>query len=237
MSGVIVNTITVIIGSITGLLFKKGMPKKITDAIMIGIGLCTVSIGISGLVSDVNTIILIISIVLGAIVGTALDIDAKINHMGDFLSKKFKSNDDKASVSEGFVTACLLFCIGSMTIVGSLNAGISGDNKLLYTKALLDLVSSTVLATSLGIGVLFASAFVFVFQGALVMLSQQLAPFLTPETITQLNGAGSLLILALGLNIVGITKIKIANYLPAIVFAPILTYIYSFVMTYISTLM
>ena len=146
MSGVNVITITVIIGSITGLLFKKGMPKKITDAIMIGIGLCTVSIGISGLVSDVNTIILIISIVLGAIVGTALDIDAKINHMGDFLSKKFKSNDDKASVSEGFVTACLLFCIGSMTIVGSLNAGISGDNKLLYTKALLDLVSSTVLA-------------------------------------------------------------------------------------------
>ncbi len=236
MSGVIVNTITVIIGSITGLLFKRGIPKKITDAIMIGIGLCTVSIGISGLVNDVNTIILIISIVLGAAIGTILDIDSKINHMGDYLSKKFKSNDEKISVSEGFVTACLLFCIGSMTIVGSLNAGISGDNKMLYTKALLDLISSTMLSASLGIGVLFAAAFVFVFQGALVLLAQYIAPFLTPETIAQLNGAGSLLIFALGLNIVGITKIKIANYLPAIVIAPIITWIYSFILTYVQTL-
>ena len=236
MSGVIVNTITVIIGSITGLLFKKGIPKKITDAIMIGIGLCTVSIGISGLVQDVNTIILIISIVLGAAIGTALDIDSKINHMGDYLSKKFKSSDDKTSVSEGFVTACLLFCIGSMTIVGSLNAGISCDNKMLYTKALLDLISSTMLSASLGIGVLFAAAFVFVFQGALVLLAQYIAPFLTPETIAQLNGAGSLLIFALGLNIVGITKIKIANYLPAIIIAPIITFIYAFIMSYIGTI-
>lgn len=236
MSGVIVNTITVIIGSITGLLFKKGIPKKITDAIMIGIGLCTVSIGISGLVNDVNTIILIISIVLGAAIGTAFDIDSKINHMGDYLSKKFKSSDDKTSVSEGFVTACLLFCIGSMTIVGSLNAGISGDNKMLYTKALLDLISSTILSASLGIGVLFAAAFVFVFQGALVLLAQYIAPFLTPETIAQLNGAGSLLIFALGFNIVGITKIKIANYLPAIIIAPIITFIYTFIMSYIGTL-
>lgn len=236
MSGVIVNTLTVIIGSITGLLFKKGIPKKITDAIMIGLGFCTVSIGISGLVNDVNTIILIISIVLGAAIGTALDIDSKINHIGDYLSKKFKANDDKVSVSEGFVTACLLFCIGSMTIVGSLNAGISGDNKMLYTKALLDLISSTMLSASLGIGVLFAAAFVFVFQGALVLLAQYIAPFLTPETIAQLNGAGSLLIFALGLNIVGITKIKIANYLPAIIIAPIITFIYAFIMNYLGTL-
>ncbi len=236
MLGVIVNTVTVILGSVTGLLFKKGIPKKITDAIMIGIGLCTVSIGISGLIEDVNAIILIISIVLGAGSGTLLDIDSKINYMGDYLSKKFKSDTDKTSVSEGFVTACLLFCVGSMTIVGSLNAGISGDNKMLLTKALLDLISSTMLSASLGIGVLFAAAFVFVFQGSLVLLAQYIAPFLTPETIAQLNGAGSLLIFALGLNIIGITKIKIANYLPAIVIAPIITFIYTFILSYICTL-
>ena len=236
MLGVIVNTITVIIGSITGLLFKKGIPKKITDAIMIGIGLCTLSIGISGLVENVNAIILIISIVIGAAIGTIWDIDSKINTMGDYLSKKFKSNTDKTSVSEGFVTACLLFCVGSMTIVGSLNAGISGDNKMLLTKALLDLISSTMLSASLGIGVLFAAAFVFVFQGGLVLLAQYIAPFLTPETIAQLNGAGSLLILALGLNIIGITKIKIANYLPAIIIAPLVTFIYAFILSYINTL-
>ena len=236
MPGVIVNTITVIIGSLTGMFLKKGLPKKITDAVMIGIGLCTVSIGISGIVDGVNTIILIISIVLGAAIGTALDIDSKLNQMGDYLSKKFKSNDNKVSVSEGFVTACLLFCVGSMTIMGSLNAGISGDNKILYTKALLDLISSTMLSASLGIGVLFASAFVFVFQGGLVLLAQYIAPFLTADAIIQLNGAGSLLILALGLNIIGITKLKIANYLPAIIIAPIITFIYTFVMTYIGTL-
>lgn len=236
MPGVIVNTITVIIGSLTGLFLKKGLSKKITDAIMIGIGLCTVSIGISGIVDGVNTIILIISIVLGAAIGTALDIDSKLNHMGDYLSKKFKSNDNKVSVSEGFVTACLLFCVGSMTIMGSLNAGISGDNKILYTKALLDLISSTMLSASLGIGVLFAAAFVFVFQGGLVLLAQYIAPFLTPDAIIQLNGAGSLLILALGLNIIGITKLKIANYLPAIIIAPIIAFIYSFVITYVGTL-
>ena len=236
MLGVIVNTITVIIGSITGLLFKKGIPKKITDAIMTGIGLCTVSIGISGLIEDVNAIILIISIVLGAALGTLLDIDSKINHMGDYLSKKFKSNTDKTSVSEGFVTACLLFCVGSMTIVGSLNAGLLGDNKMLLTKALLDLISSTMLSASLGIGVLFAAGFVFVFQGSLVLLAQYIAPFLTPETIAQLNGAGSLLIFALGLNIIGITKIKIANYLPAIIIAPLVTFIYTFILSFIHTL-
>lgn len=236
MLGVIINTITVVIGSITGLLFKKGIPKKITDAIMTGIGLCTVSIGISGLIRDVNAIILIISIVLGTALGTLLDIDSKINRIGDYLSKKFKSGTDKTSVSEGFVTACLLFCVGSMTIVGSLNAGLLGDNKMLLTKALLDLISSTMLSASLGIGVLFAAGFVFAFQGSLVLLAQYIAPFLTSETIAQLNGAGSLLILALGLNIIGITKIKIANYLPAIIIAPLITFIYTFVITYIHTL-
>ena len=181
-------------------------------------------------------VILIISIVIGAAIGTIWDIDSKINTMGDYLSKKFKSDTDKTSVSEGFVTACLLFCVGSMTIVGSLNAGISGDNKMLLTKALLDLISSTMLSASLGIGVLFAAAFVFVFQGGLVLLAQYIAPFLTPETIAQLNGAGSLLILALGLNIIGITKIKIANYLPAIIIAPLVTFIYAFILSYINTL-
>ena len=236
MLGVIVNTITVIIGSITGLIFKKGIPKKITDAIMVGIGLCTISIGISGLYENVNAINLIVSIILGVFLGTILDIDSKINSLGDYFSKKIKSNDDSASISQGFVTACLLFCIGSMTIVGSLNAGISGDNKMLLTKALLDLISSTMLSTSLGIGVLLSASFVFVFPGALVLLAQYISPFLTSEAILQLNAAGSLLILALGLNIVGITKIKIANYLPAIIFAPIITYLYEFIISFMKTL-
>lgn len=229
MLGVAVNTATVLIGSTIGLLFKKGISKKITDAIMTGIGLCTVSIGISGIIGDVNTIILIVSMVLGAAVGTLLGIDSKINALGSFLQNKIKTSDAKTSVAEGFVTACLLFCIGSMTIVGSLNAGISGDNKMLYTKSLLDLISSIMLSASLGIGVLFSSIFVFVFQGALVLLAGCLAPILTPDAIAQLNGAGSLIIFALGLNIIGITKIKVADYLPAILIAPILSFIGTYI--------
>lgn len=224
MFGVAVNTITVLVGSIIGLIFKKGIPEKLTDAIMTGIGLCTVSIGISGLFGDVNTIILIASMVFGAAIGALIGIDSKINSLGEILSNKIKTNDNKSSVAGGFVTACLLFCVGSMTIVGSLNAGISGNNKMLLTKSLLDLISSMMLSASLGIGVLFSSVFVFVFQGLLVLLARYIAPILTADAIAQLNGVGSLIIFALGLNIIGITKIKVADYLPAIVIAPILSF-------------
>ena len=222
MIGVIVNTITVLIGSTVGLIFKRGIPEKLSDAIMMGIGLCTVCIGVSGIVDGADVIILIVSMVLGAIFGTIIDLDAKITALGDWLSKKFKDKSNtRVSVTEGFVTACLMFCVGSMTIVGSLNSGLRGDHQMIFTKSLLDLISSTMLAASLGIGVLFSSAFVFGFQGLLVILAQYIAPFLSQTSITQINCVGSLLIFALGLNILGITKIKVANYLPAVVVAPL----------------
>ncbi|MGI6730484.1 MAG: DUF554 domain-containing protein [Anaerovoracaceae bacterium] len=228
MIGVLVNTATVIIGSLVGLFFKKGISTRITDAIMLGIGLCTIYIGVSGALEGQNTLVLIISIVVGAAVGTLLDIDKGINSVGDWLSNRFKKSDSNTvSVTEGFVTASLLFCIGAMTIVGSLNAGLTGDNEMLFTKSLLDLVSATMLSVSLGIGVLFSAAFVFVFQGAIVLLAQFLQPILTDTAIAEITCAGSLLIIALGLNLIGVTKIKVANYLPAIVAAPIVTWIFT----------
>ena len=222
MFAVIVNTITVLIGSTVGLLFKKGIPKRLTDAVMLGIGLCTLYIGISGALKGENTIVLILSMVLGAIIGTALDIDGAINRLGGWIERKFSRQGEKVSVAQGFVTACLLFCVGAMTIVGSLNAGLTGDYEMLLTKSVLDLISSSMLAVSLGIGVMFAAAFVFVFQGALVLLAGVLQPLLTAGAINEIICAGSLLIVALGLNLMGITKIKVADYLPAIVIAPIL---------------
>jgi uncharacterized membrane protein YqgA involved in biofilm formation len=159
MIGVFVNTATVIIGSAIGLLFKKGISKRFTDAIMIGIGLCTIYIGISGALKGENTLILIVSIVVGAVIGTWLDIDGRINALGDWIGKRFKKADSgNVSIAEGFVTASLLFCIGALTIVGSLNAGLTGDNEMLFTKSLLDLISSAILSVSLGIGVMFAAA-------------------------------------------------------------------------------
>lgn len=233
MLGVIVNVATVLIGSTIGLVFKKGISKKFTDAVMIGIGLCTVCIGVSGMLKGENTLVAIISMVLGAIVGTWIDFDKRINQVGDFLSRKLKKDDEKVSVAEGFVTSSLLFCIGAMTIIGSLEAGLKGDNTTLFTKSVLDLFSSMMLSASLGIGVIFASVFVLIFQGGLVLLSGFLEPALNDAAVAEITCVGSLMILALGLNLLGITKFKVANYFPALIFAPIFCFLFSLLGNYI----
>lgn len=226
-SGVFVNTATVIIGSSVGLLLKKQIPEKLTSAVMTAIGLCTVAIGIGGIIKGENQLVMIISLVLGAIVGTLLNIDGKLVSLGDKLQKKNKKTDsEKSTFSQGFVTASLLFCVGAMTIVGSMNAGISGDNQMLYTKSVLDLISSAMLAASLGVGVVFAAAFVFVFQGMLVALSMLLGSFLSDFAIAELVCAGSVMITALGLNLLNITKIKVADLLPGLVFVPFVCMIF-----------
>lgn len=230
MFGVIVNTVTVILGSIVGMLFSKFISEKYTTAIMTAIGLCTLYIGFDGALAGENTLVLIISLAVGTAVGTLLGIDDGINALGAFIEKKFKRNDGKASVAQGFVTASLLFCIGSMTIVGSLNAGISGDNTLLLTKSVLDLISSCVLAASMGIGVLCSAVFILVFQGGLVLLAGFIGPFLSASAQAELICAGSVMIIALGLNLIGITKIKVANMLPALILAPVLEYPLSLLM-------
>lgn len=218
-SGVFVNTFTVILGSIAGLIFKKKIPEKLTDAVMSVIGLCTIAIGVGGIIKGENQLVMIISLVFGTAVGTLIDIDGKLTKLGDKLQNKRKKNDG-SSFSQGFVTASLLFCIGAMTIVGSMNAGISGDNQMLYTKSVLDLISSLMLSASLGIGVLCSAVFVFVFQGALVALSMVLGSFLSDFAIAELVCAGSVMIFALGLNLLKVTKLKVANFLPSLVFVP-----------------
>lgn len=227
MLGVIVNTITVLIGSTVGLICKRAVPERITTAIMLAIGLCTVYIGISGTLEGENTLVLILSMVFGTAVGTAIDLDRRITQLGELVNRKLERAHGGVSLTEGFVTASLLFCVGAMTIVGSLNAGLRGDNEMLFTKSLLDLISSCMLSVSLGMGVMCAAAFVFVFQGALVLLAQFLAPILSAAAIAEITCAGSLMILALGLNLIGLTKLKVANFLPALIFAPLFTYLFS----------
>ena len=224
MLGVIVNTAAVLIGSLLGLLFRRGIPQKISDVVMYAIGLCSVYIGISGAFSGENTLIMIASMILGVSLGTILDIDGKLGKLGDWVGKKVgnEKNNGSAAVAQGFVTACLLFCIGAMTIVGCLNAGLRGDNDMLYTKSLLDCVSAMMLSVSLGIGVIFSAAFVFVFQGGLVLLAGLLQPLLTDAAIAEMTCVGSLMILAIGLNLLGITKLKVSDFLPALIFAPLL---------------
>lgn len=225
--GVIVNTVAIIVGSSVGLLLKKQIPEKLTGAVMTAIGLCTVAIGITGIIKGENQLVMIVSLVLGVIVGTLLDIDGKLSKLGDKLQKKSKKgNSSESTFSQGFVTASLLFCVGAMTIVGSMNAGISGDNQMLYTKSVLDLISSSMLAASLGIGVMCAAGFVVVFQGLLVALSMLLGNFLSDFAIAELVCAGSVMITALGLNLLKITKIKVADLLPGLVFVPFVCMIF-----------
>lgn len=231
MLGVIVNVITVILGSCIGLLFKKGIPERVSTAAMIGLGACTLYIGISGSLCGENVLIVISSVVLGVISGTLLNIDGAINKFAKNVETKFKKEGQRVSIAEGLVTATLLFCVGSMTVTGSIQAGLTGDNSVLITKATLDFVSSMMLSSSLGFGVLLAAVSVFVIQGGLVLLAGLIAPFMSTGAINEMTCVGSILIIMIGTNLMGITKIKVANFLPAIIFAPI---IYNFIMIFLN---
>lgn len=222
MLGVIVNVITVILGSCIGLLFKKGIPEKISTAVMTGLGACTLYIGISGSLVGENVLIVIASVVLGVVSGTLLDIDGKINKLAKKVETKFKKDNKNVSIAEGLVTATLLFCVGSMTVTGSIQAGLAGDNSVLITKATLDFVSSMMLASSLGFGVMLASVSVLLIQGSLVLLASLISPFMSMGAINEMTCVGSILIIMIGTNLMGITKIKVADFLPAIIYAPVI---------------
>ena len=223
MIGVFVNVATVLIGSLIGLVVKKGIPEKIANAVMVGIGMCNICMGITGAAQSSNILVLIASMAIGAALGTLLDIDGRLNKLGDAVSSRF-SGKTKGNIAVGFVNASLVFCVGAMTIVGSLDSGLRGDHEMIFTKSFLDLISSSMLAASLGVGVMFASLFVLLFQGGLVLLSQFVEPFLTDVAISEMSVCGSLLIFALGLNLMGVAKIKIANYLPAIFIVPVICF-------------
>lgn len=221
MLGVTVNALAVIVGGLLGLLVKKGVPQRYSDAIMKGLGLCVLYIAIDGALEGTNVLVLIISVAIGAVVGTFLKLDEGIHTIGDKLEQKFKSGNGKSTFAEGFVTASLLFCVGAMTVVGSLDAGLTGDNSTLYTKALLDGIISIVFASTLGVGVLFSAVFVFAFQGAIALLAGLIQPLLTDYSIAEMTCVGSVLMIAVATNMMGITKVKVMNLVPAI-FIPII---------------
>ena len=222
MFGVIVNVITVILGSCIGLLFKKGIPKRVSTAAMTGLGACTLFIGIKGSLSGDNILIVIASVVLGVIFGTLINIDGAINKLAKNVEKKFKKQGQNVSIAQGIVTATLLFCVGSMTVTGSIEAGLTGDNSVLITKATLDFVSSMMLASTLGIGVLLSSVCVFIIQGGLVLFASLIAPIMSTGAINEMSCVGSILIIMIGTNLMGISKIKVSDFLPSIIFAPVI---------------
>ena len=221
MLGTIVNALAVIAGAFVGMLLKKGIPERISDVIMKGVALCVLYIGISSALSGTNALITIISIVIGALIGSLLDIDRRLNSLGELAERKLSKGDGKTSIAEGFVSASLLFCVGSMAIVGSIQSGLTGNHEMIYTKSMLDGISAIIFASTLGVGVFLSAAAVFVYQGIIVLCAQWVQPFLSDYVVAEMTCVGGLLIIALALNMLGVTKLKTANYLPA-VFIPII---------------
>lgn len=239
--GTLVNTIAVIVGSLIGMGLGRFIPQRLNGALMQGLGLCTAFLGIMGFSSKTHPLILIFAMVLGIIVGELADLDALLIRFSNYIKLKLSHTsaaggksapaEDTASpaskpdippaesnnskFSEGFIAATLLWCSGAMVVVGCIQDGMQGDPSTLYAKSALDLVSSIMFASSLGVGVLAASASVLIIQGSLTLAAGWLAPFLTDAVITDISTVGSLLLVALSLNILGLTKIKVMNFTPA----------------------
>ena len=223
--GTIVNSLVIVIGAFIGLFLKGSINEKISNTIMNGLALCVVYIGISGALKGDNTIVMIISVALGAFIGEIIDIDNKLEALGKAIEKRFNKNNGNISIAEGFVTATLLFCIGAMAIVGSLESGLNNNHSTLYAKSILDGISSIIFASTLGIGVALSAIVVFIYQGSITLAASFLAAFLSDIAINNMTAVGSLLIIGLGLNVLGVTKIKVSNLLPSIIIAVILSFI------------
>jgi uncharacterized membrane protein YqgA involved in biofilm formation len=223
MVGVLVNVVAIVIGGSIGLIFKKGLNEKILKLILQGIGLSVLIIGISGAILSENLLLLVISLVLGGIIGGLLKIEHRLDKLGSSIEQKF-SKGEKGGFAEGFVMASLVYCVGAMAIVGSIEAGVSGSNDTLYIKSILDGISAIVFAATLGYGVLFSGVSVLIYQGSIVLLGVQLESFLTDEMINEISAVGGVLIMGIGITLLEIKKIHVGDLLPAI-FIPVIWFI------------
>lgn len=218
LTGSFINVVLVVVGGALGLLLKKGLPERVSDAVMKGLGLCVLYIGVDGCLEGQNALITVISMAVGTIVGSAIDLDKHLNNFARKIEKKLsKKSDGKSDFAQGFVAATLLYCVGAMAIVGSLESGISGDYSTLATKSVIDGVSAIVMASTMGYGVMLSSVPVFFYQGSITLLAGVVAPFLNDYTVAEMTCVGSLLIIAIALNMLNITKIKVMNSLPAVI--------------------
>jgi len=222
--GTIINVICIIIGSFIGLLFFK-VKDKYKETAMKGISLTVILIGLQMALKADDFIIVLLSILSGALIGEWLKLESKMNAVGHWIEKRF-SKSNSANISEGFITATLLFVIGAMAIIGAIESGVSNNHSILNTKAVIDGFSSFILTTTLGIGVIFSIIPVFLYQGAITLVANYIINFIPElmldEIILQITVVGGLLIVGLGLNLLNLTKIKVVNLLPSIVMVVII---------------
>lgn len=218
MFGSIVNAVSIVLGSVLGILINKGIKEEYKKIVMDAVGLTVVIMGITSAIKSENLILVIISMVLGSIIGQAIGIQDKLDKLGNRLEERF--GKEESNFSKGFVTASLVYCIGAMAIIGSLESGITGDHSTLFAKSVLDGITAVIFASTLGIGVAFSAASVLIYEGSISILASYLSNLMSDPAITEMSAVGGILITAIGLNVLGIKKVNAGNMLPA-VFIPL----------------
>lgn len=224
MIGTIVNTILVIAGSLLGLLLRKGIPENISRMIMVGLGLFTCVLGVKMGIEMERPLVVVLSLILGGVCGELLYIEEFLEGIGEKL-KRLVKNRGEASFAQGFVFASLLFCVGPMTILGSIQAGLQNKPELLFIKSLMDGVSSIILASAMGLGVIFSAVTVLVVQGGLTLLAQQFSFLTDPVYLNDFTSVGGIMIFAIGLKLLDVKIIKVGNLLPSLFVVILLTFI------------
>ncbi len=214
LTGTLFNILTVIFGSLVGLLFKKMIRPEINEKVFFIIGLFTLVIGLDIAIKTTNFILMLISLIIGTIIGEYFDLDRKISSLLNDIQNKFKIKDK--NFTDGFLTAFLLYCVGSMTIVGAIDEGLGKPPNIIYTKAIMDGFSSVILASSFGIGVLFSIFPMFLFQGGLTFLAFIYKDFFPLDLIEHISALGGILIIAIGMKILGYKQINPTNMLPSL---------------------
>lgn len=223
MLGTIVNSLAIIIGGLIGIVFKNIIPAKLSDSLLKASGLAVLAVGIKLSLVGENLTLMIICILIGTLIGELINIEGRLDSLGETIESKLKNKE--SNVTAGFISCTLVYCVGSMSILGAIQSGISGNNEILFSKALLDGIISISMAVSMGIGVIFSSISVFIYQGTITLLAQSLQSLLSDVVINEMTAIGGTLIMAIGLNFLEIKRIRVGNMLPAI-FLPILYYMF-----------
>lgn len=222
--GTVVNTVAVIIGSIIGLLIKSRMPERLVRITFMGLGLFTLFLGVQMASGTANALILIFSIVLGGITGELLNLEGRLEACGEQIKSRFASGEDR--FMEGFMTATLLFCVGTLATLGAIEDGLGQFPRLLLTKSLMDGTSSIALAASMGAGVPFAAIPMVIYQGGISLFAAQASAVLSPAVIGEVSAAGGLILIGLGISILEIKKLPVTNFLPALIFSGFLAHFF-----------
>jgi uncharacterized membrane protein YqgA involved in biofilm formation len=221
--GTIINAIAIILGGTLGLLFRKGFSERITQTTLQVMGLFTLVIGVSMAIQGKEFILVLISLVLGAVLGEWIDIEDRLERFGIWLEKRL--HIEEKSPAKGFIYTSLLFCVGSMAIVGSITDGMKGDPSILITKAMMDGIISIPFAATMGFGVLGSAVPILLYQGSLTLLAWKLQSFFTPPMITELTSVGGMIVMGIGVNILGLQKIRVGNLIPALAFIILVLYL------------